>query len=156
MPVEDTVITVSFMEYPEQEKRAWRASMLAAISSLRSYLKSSLRWLGDAISMSSFLMSCSQLRALQLSTSVLSCCTVYYTAPVAATPSRSEHEVIALSATLPYLVEAAEQISCGKDDFLLAYRLPKRTELVIVDEAQRLKMAALEQIRDPNDRETLA
>jgi len=70
-------------------------------------------------------------------TEVLSCWTVYYTAPVAATPSRIEREVMALSATLSYLVEAAEQASRGKDDFLLAYRLPKGTELVIVDEAQR-------------------
>jgi hypothetical protein len=85
-------------------------------------------------------------------TEVLSCRTVYYTAPVAATPSRIEREVMALSATLSYLVEAAEQASHGKDDFLLAYRLPKRTELVIVDEAQRLKMAALEQLRDLYDR----
>jgi len=85
-------------------------------------------------------------------TEVLSCWTVYYTAPVAATPSRIEREVMALSATLSYLVEAAEQASRGKDDFLLAYRLPKGTELVIVDEAQRLKMAALEQLRDLYDR----
>jgi DNA transposition AAA+ family ATPase len=85
-------------------------------------------------------------------TEVLSCRTVYYTAPVAATPSRIEREVMALSATLSYLVEAAEQASRGRDDFLLAYRLPKRTELVIVDEAQRLKMAALEQLRDLYDR----
>ena len=85
-------------------------------------------------------------------TEVLSCRTVYYTAPVAATPSRIEREVMALSATLSYLVEAAEQASRGKDDFLLAYRLPKRTELVIVDEAQRLKMAALEQLRVLYDR----
>lgn len=85
-------------------------------------------------------------------TEVVSCWTVYYTAPVAATPSRIEREVMALSATLSYLVEAAEQASRGKDDFLLAYRLPKRTELVIVDEAQRLKMAALEQLRDLYDR----
>ncbi len=83
---------------------------------------------------------------------VLSCRTVYYTAPVAATPSRIEREVMALSATLSYLVEAAEQASRGKDDFLLAYRLPKRTQLVIVDEAQRLKPAALEQLRDLYDR----
>jgi DNA transposition AAA+ family ATPase len=85
-------------------------------------------------------------------TEVLSCRTIYYTAPVAATPSRIEREVMALSASLSYLVEAAEQASRGKDDFLLAYRLPKRTELVIVDEAQRLKMAAIEQLRDLYDR----
>src|SRR5258708_34359885 len=46
-------------------------------------------------------------------TEVLSCRTVYYTAPVAATPSRIEREVMALSATLSYLVEAAEQASRG-------------------------------------------
>ncbi len=85
-------------------------------------------------------------------TEVLSCRTVYYTAPVTVTASRIEREVMALSATLSYLVEAAEQASRGKDDFLMAYRLPKRTELVIVDEAQRLKMAGLEQLRDLYDR----
>lgn len=85
-------------------------------------------------------------------TDVLPCRTVYYTAPVAATPARIEREVMALSATLSYIVEAAEQANRGKDDFLLAYRLPKRTELVLVDEAQRLKMAALEQLRDLYDR----
>ena len=85
-------------------------------------------------------------------TEVLSCRTVYYTAPVGATPSRIEREVMALSATLSYLVEAAEQASRGKDDFLLAYRLPKRTELVIVDEAQRRHFQALGLIDDHYDR----
>src|SRR5438270_5006482 len=85
-------------------------------------------------------------------TEVLPCRTVYYTAPVAATASRIEREVMALSASLAYVVEAAEQAGRGKDDFLYAYRLPKRTELVIVDEADRLKMAGLEQLRDLYDR----
>jgi DNA transposition AAA+ family ATPase len=85
-------------------------------------------------------------------TEVLPCRTVYYTAPVTATASRIEREVMALQATLSYLVEEASQASRGKDDFLMAYRLPKRTELVIVDEAQRLRMAGLEQLRDLYDR----
>jgi DNA transposition AAA+ family ATPase len=83
---------------------------------------------------------------------ILPCRSVYYTAPVSATAARIEREVMALCAALSYLVEAAEQASRGKDDFLMAYRLPERTELVIVDEADRLKMAALEQLRDLYDR----
>ncbi len=83
---------------------------------------------------------------------VLPCRTVYYTAPVAATAPRIEREVMTLQASLAYLVEAAEHASRGKDDILMAYRLPKRTELVIVDEADRLKMAGLEQLRDLYDK----
>src|SRR5437868_7891776 len=85
-------------------------------------------------------------------TEIVPCRTVYYTAPVSASAGRIEREVMALSAALSYLVEAAEQASRGKDDFLLAYRLPERTELVIVDEADRLKMVGLEQLRDLYDR----
>jgi DNA transposition AAA+ family ATPase len=83
---------------------------------------------------------------------ILPCRTVFYTAPVAASPGRIEREVMALCAALSYLVEAAEQASRGTDDFLLAYRVPDRTELVIVDEADRLKMTGLEQLRDLYDR----
>jgi putative transposase len=84
---------------------------------------------------------------------VLSCRPASYTAPVVAPRERIEREVMALSATLSYVVEAAEQASRGKDDFLLAYRQPKRLELVIVDKVQRLEMAGLEQLRDLSDRE---
>lgn len=83
---------------------------------------------------------------------ILPCRTVYYTIPVGASASRIEREVMALSAQLSYVVEAAENASRGKDDFLYAYRLPKRMELLIVDEADRLKMAGLEQLRDLYDR----
>src|SRR6266566_7517259 len=83
---------------------------------------------------------------------VLPCRTVYYTAPVSSSAGRIEREVMGLCASLSYLVEAAEQASRGTDDFLLAYRIPERTELVIVDEANRLKEAGLEQLRDLYDR----
>lgn len=80
------------------------------------------------------------------------CRTVFYTPPVSSSIGRIEREVMGLCASLSYLVEAPEQASRGTDDFLLAYRIPKRTELVIVDEANRLKEAGLEQLRDLNDR----
>ena len=152
MPVESIAISGSVTGFPEREKHARRESMPVGTCSLRYFLKNCLPWWGGVILMTSFLISRSPLLALQLSTPVLSCRTVYYTAPVGATPSRIEREVMALSATLSYLVEAVEQASRGKDDFLLAYRLPKRMELVIVDEAQRLKMAALESPGDEYSR----
>ncbi len=152
MPVENTAISGSVMVFPEREKRAPHESMPTGTCSHRYFLKSCLPWLGAAISMTSFPHKPFATPGSPAFTDVLPCRTVYYTAPVAATPARIEREVMALSATLSYVVEAAEQANRGKDDFLLAYRLPKRTELVIVDEAQRLKMAALEQLRDLYDR----
>jgi DNA transposition AAA+ family ATPase len=84
---------------------------------------------------------------------VLLCRTVFYTPPVSSSVGRIEREVMGLCASLSYLVEEALQASRGTDDFLLAYRIPERTELVIVDEANRLKEAGLEQLRDLYDRE---
>jgi DNA transposition AAA+ family ATPase len=84
---------------------------------------------------------------------VLLCRTVFYTPPVSSSVGRIEREVMGLCASLSYLVEEALQVSRGTDDFLLAYRIPERTELVIVDEANRLKEAGLEQLRDLYDRE---
>jgi DNA transposition AAA+ family ATPase len=83
---------------------------------------------------------------------VLPCRTVFYTPPVSSSVGRIEREVMGLCASLSYLVEEALQASRGTDDFLLAYRIPERTELVIVDEANRLKEAGLEQLRDLYDR----
>jgi DNA transposition AAA+ family ATPase len=85
-------------------------------------------------------------------TEVLPCRTAFYTPPVSSSVRHIEREVPGLCALLSYLVEAAEQASRGTDDFLLAYRIPERTELVIVDEANRLKDAGLEQMRDLADR----
>lgn len=85
-------------------------------------------------------------------TEILPCRTVFYTPPVASSPGRIEREVKVLCASLSYLVEAASQASRNTDDFLLAYRIPDRTELVIADEVNRLKETGLEQLRDLYDR----
>lgn len=83
---------------------------------------------------------------------IVPCRTVVYTAPVTSSAGRIEREVKVLCASFSYLVEAASQASRGTDDFLLAYRIPERTELVIVDEVNRLKETGLEQLRDLYDR----
>jgi DNA transposition AAA+ family ATPase len=80
------------------------------------------------------------------------CRTVFYTPPVSASPGRIEKEVLALFAAFSYLVEEALQQHQGKEDFLVARRSTAVIELLIVDEANRLKDAGLEQIRDIYDR----
>lgn len=80
------------------------------------------------------------------------CRTVFYTAPVAASPARIERQVLALFAAFSYLVEAANQRHQGKEDFLVTRRTSAYIELLIVDEANRLKDARLEQIRDIYDK----
>jgi DNA transposition AAA+ family ATPase len=83
---------------------------------------------------------------------IMDCRAVFYTPPVSASPGRIEREVMALCASFAYLVEAANQLHQGKEEFLVTRRFSQFVELVIVDEANRLKDAGLEQIRDLYDR----
>jgi DNA transposition AAA+ family ATPase len=80
------------------------------------------------------------------------CRTVFYTPPVTGAPGRIEKEVLTLFAAFSYLVEAANQRHHSSEEFLVTRRYTPLIELLIVDEANRLKDAGLEQIRDIADR----
>ncbi len=80
------------------------------------------------------------------------CRTVFYTAPVSASPSRIERQVLPLFAAFSYLMEAANERHQGKEEFLVTRRSSHFIELLIVDEANRLKDTGLEQIRDIYDK----
>lgn len=76
--------------------------------------------------------------------------TVY--APVSGSPGRIEKEVMTLFAALSHLVEAANEHHQSECEFLVTRRFSPLIELLIVDEANRLKDARLEQIRDLYDK----
>lgn len=80
------------------------------------------------------------------------CRTVFYTPPVSASVARLEKEVLTLFAAFSYLVEAANQRHQGEREFLVTRRFSHLIELLIVDEANRLKDAGLDLIRDIADR----
>ncbi len=80
------------------------------------------------------------------------CRTVFYTPPVSASVARIEKEVLTLFAAFSYLVEAANQQHQGSREFLVTRRFSHLIELLIVDEANRLKDAGLELMRDFADR----
>ncbi len=80
------------------------------------------------------------------------CRTVFYTPPVSASVSRIEKEVLTVFAAFSYLVEAANQRHQDEREFLVTRRFSHLIELLIVDEANRLKDAGLELIRDFADR----
>jgi DNA transposition AAA+ family ATPase len=87
-----------------------------------------------------------------LGTSLQECRTVCYTPPVSASVARLEKEVLSLFAAFSYLVEAATQGHQGREEFLVTRRFSHLIELLIVDEANRLKDAGLELMRDFADR----
>jgi DNA transposition AAA+ family ATPase len=78
------------------------------------------------------------------------CRTVVYTPSMTTTPKRLETELHELRWSLHFAVEAAQH--AGEDDPDVAYFDDRWTELVIVDEADRLKFPPLEQLRDIYDR----
>lgn len=81
---------------------------------------------------------------------ILSCRSVLFTPVVVTTPRQIESEVRALRVALSYLVEDAERLQIGQRG--RREHVPDRTTLLIVDEADRLKTAGLEQIWDIYDR----
>jgi hypothetical protein len=87
-----------------------------------------------------------------LDASIQQCRTVFYTPPVSASVARLETRVLTLFAAFSYLVEAANQRHQGTEEFLVTRRFSHLIELLIVDEANRLKDAGLEQMRDLADR----
>ena len=75
--------------------------------------------------------------------------TLFYTCPVTATPSRIEREIEEQRMALAILLQAsmkAQRRHVTIDDML------RRQSLIMIDEADRLKASALEQIRDIYDR----
>ncbi len=89
------------------------------------------------------------LRDLPPAPDILDCRTVFYTPEVANTPRRVHGGIQAARSSLSDLIEAMPLVLAGRP-----YELAKKdvTELIIVDEADRLKMAGLEQVRDIYDR----
>ncbi len=82
----------------------------------------------------------------------LPCRTVVYTAPVVCAPSKIDRDIRDLRQRLTLLVEDAVLALQGEADGRADERVADYTELLIVDEADRLKLAGLEQLRDIYDR----
>ena len=81
---------------------------------------------------------------------VSACRTVLYTAPVTNTPGQIAHQVHWLGQALRFLAEQASQTPSDRNPWRSEL---DGTDLVIVDEADRLTMTSLEQLRDIYDHE---
>ncbi len=80
---------------------------------------------------------------------VASCRSVFYTPPASNSPSAIAGEIERRRNLVSWLVDAAGRKGKSKSPA----EIPDRTELLIVDEANRLKVTALEQLRDMYDRD---
>lgn len=90
--------------------------------------------------------------SVPLDTAIGACRTVFYTPAVTNTAKRIEKEVLTLFAAFAYLVEAAHQRQQDDREFVVTRRFSRHIELLVVDEANRLKDGSLEQVRDIADR----
>ncbi len=77
------------------------------------------------------------------------CRSVFYTPPVSNSPSAIAGEIDRRRNLVSWLVDAAGRKGKSK----APAEIPDRTELLIVDEGNRLKVTALEQLRDMYDRD---
>ena len=113
----------SVTEFPEREKRALLKNTPNGTCSLRYFPKGPLftlvgrRYLDDQFPHKPFATAGSP-----AFTEVLSCRTIYYTAPVAATPSRIEREVMALSATSPMSWKQPTALGEGSLPWVFGYQ----------------------------------
>ncbi len=83
--------------------------------------------------------------------SIAPCRTLLYTPSMTVTPRRLADELFGLQRALKFAV--ARALGADEDELLMQIQtLPERTELLIVDEADRLKFPTLEQLRDEYDR----
>ena len=83
---------------------------------------------------------------------ILDCDSMFYTAPVANTPSRIEKEMNALCGQFSQLIQWMKGTVEGKTIYDMEFGGSKALELIIVDEVDRLRPGSLEQVRDIYDR----
>ena len=84
---------------------------------------------------------------------ILACRTVFYTAGVVNSPRKIHEEIAALRTLLGRLVWEMVFLLKDKGDYPRPPQAAQLTQLIIVDEADRLTTASLEQLRDIYDRD---
>jgi len=86
---------------------------------------------------------------------ILACRTLLYTAPVTASPERIEREILEVRNRFNTLLVDMDLVVRGVKEWRFPRKPVDFVELILVDEADRLRPAALEQMRDIYDRTPL-